>query len=140
MAFPATSVTTDAIAAVYTVLCSRGVFVVKVATLLTASYVTVPVIVLGTVFVTLDNRNEVSLIVAEFMDSLNVQVTDEITGTAVALLTGDVDRIVGEVLSGFSATCLLLQDKIASADRRNTSDIVNRFIIFRSFPDQTRLG
>jgi hypothetical protein len=63
------------------------------------------------------------------MASLNVHVTAVVTSIAVAPLAGEVDTIDGNVVSGFSATCLLLHDMIAKADRRNTSDTTNRFFI-----------
>jgi len=56
--------------------------------------------------------------------------------TAVAPLAGDTDAMVGIVVSGFSATCLLLQDTIAKAGNRNTSNIqdtIHRFFMIHPF-------
>jgi hypothetical protein len=112
-------------------LCSRGEFGVKLATLPEPSYVTLPVIVVVEALVTLAKRNDASLIVDAFMASLNVHVTAVVTAISIAPLEGEVDTIDGIVVSGFSATCLLLHDKIAKVDRRNTSDIMDRFFIIQ---------
>jgi len=59
-----------------------------------------------------------------------------VMATAVAPLAGETDLMVGLVVSGFSATCLLLHDAIARAARRNTSDTIdtiNRFFMIHPF-------
>jgi hypothetical protein len=114
-------------------LYSRGEFGVKLATLLEPSYVTFPATVVVAALVTLTNRNDASLIVDAFIASLNVHVTAVVTAIAVAPLAGDVDTIDGIVVSGFSATCLLLHDTIARADKRNTSETIKCFFIIHPF-------
>jgi hypothetical protein len=120
--FPAGSFASVVTIAVYLVLCSNGEFGVKVATLLVASYVTVPATVTVEALTTLTKRNEVSLIVEAFMASLKVTVSAVFTATAVALSAGDADTMAGLVVSGLSATCLLSQE-IAAKPIRTNKDI-----------------
>jgi hypothetical protein len=102
---------------------------VKLATLLEPSYVTLPSTAVVESLVTLTNKNDASVMVNAFMASLNVQVTAVVTAIAVAPSAGDVATIDGIVVSGFSATCLLLHEIIAKANKRHTSDTTNRFFI-----------
>jgi hypothetical protein len=71
------------------------------------------------------------------MDSLNVIVTAVVIATVVAPLAGDAETMVGLVVSGFCATCLLLHDAIARTDRRTINQTAKRFFItgpFLSYP------
>ena len=51
-------------------------------------------------------KHDVSLDVEEF-----ITLTVVVTSTAVALLAGDVDTMVGDIVSGFTVTCLRVQDR-----------------------------